>query len=152
LVGDVDFEAKLASPALVGVSRSASGGGPRRWGKLPGTGHEIAAVGRLFRKRFGRTPDELSEREATKPALRLQAPRHQYLHLATHGFFASEELTPAPAPGGKGATRERPEGLSRSDVIGWHPGLLSGLVLAGANRVPAAGEEDGILTALEVAE
>jgi CHAT domain-containing protein len=47
---------------------------------------------------------------------------------------------------------ERMEGLGRSDVTGWHPGLLSGLALAGANREPSLGEEDGILTALEVAE
>src|SRR5262249_47404324 len=36
--------------------------------------------------------------------------------------------------------------------VGWHPGLLSGLVLAGANRPPAGEGDDGILTALEVAE
>src|SRR4029079_7751533 len=33
-----------------------------------------------------------------------------------------------------------------------HSGLLSGIVLAGANRPPEAGKDDGILTALEVAE
>src|SRR5262249_19256307 len=33
-----------------------------------------------------------------------------------------------------------------------HPLLLSGLVLAGANRPPEIGKDDGILTALEVAE
>jgi CHAT domain-containing protein len=37
--------------------------------------------------------------------------------------------------------------------IGYHPGLLSGLVLAGANIRPTElGRDDGILTALEVAE
>jgi CHAT domain-containing protein len=38
-------------------------------------------------------------------------------------------------------------GVGEGEVIGLHPGLLSGLVLAGANRDAA-----GILTALEVAE
>jgi hypothetical protein len=35
-------------------------------------------------------------------------------------------------------------------VAGYDPGLLSGLVLAGANREPDAERDDGILTALEV--
>ncbi len=42
--------------------------------------------------------------------------------------------------------------VTSQDVSGYQPGLLSGLVLAGANRRPANGEEDGILTALEVEE
>ena len=37
-------------------------------------------------------------------------------------------------------------------VSGWHPLLLSGVVLAGANKEAKPGEEDGILTALEVSE
>ena len=39
-----------------------------------------------------------------------------------------------------------------SGVSGFHPNLLSGLALAGANRDAKPGEDDGILTALEVAE
>ena len=41
---------------------------------------------------------------------------------------------------------------SRQDVSGFHPDLFSGLVLAGANRPVEEGQEDGILTALEVSE
>ena len=37
-------------------------------------------------------------------------------------------------------------------VVGFHPGLLSGLALAGANRPLEPGQDDGILTATEVAE
>ncbi|HEV3122393.1 MAG TPA: CHAT domain-containing protein, partial [Isosphaeraceae bacterium] len=37
-------------------------------------------------------------------------------------------------------------------VVGFHPGLLSGLVCAGANQPAQPGHDDGILTALEVAE
>ena len=33
---------------------------------------------------------------------------------------------------------------------GMNPGLLSGLVMAGANQEPVAGEDDGILTAQEI--
>jgi CHAT domain-containing protein len=40
--------------------------------------------------------------------------------------------------------------LDREGVSGWHPGLLSGLVLAGANR--PTDEDVGVLTASEIAE
>ena len=40
--------------------------------------------------------------------------------------------------------------VTSQDVTGYHPGLLSGLVLAGANRPAEEGKDDGILTALEV--
>jgi CHAT domain-containing protein len=36
--------------------------------------------------------------------------------------------------------------------VGHHPGLLSGVVLTGANRPVEPGQDDGVLTALEVAE
>jgi CHAT domain-containing protein len=42
--------------------------------------------------------------------------------------------------------------FGRQGISGFHPGLLSGLVLAGANRPAEPGADDGILTALEVAE
>jgi CHAT domain-containing protein len=75
--------------------------------------------------------------------------------LATHGFFAPAELKAALAPAEptqmallKSAGVDP---LGRFGVSGYHPGLLSGLALAGANREPKEGEDDGILTALEVA-
>ena len=37
-------------------------------------------------------------------------------------------------------------------ATGEHPGLLSGIVLTGANQPPIDGKGDGILTALEVGE
>ena len=40
------------------------------------------------------------------------------------------------------------EGAAR--LVGLHPGLLSGLVLAGANTPPPEGRDDGYLTAEEV--
>ena len=73
--------------------------------------------------------------------------KNRYAHLATHGFFAPAELKSA--LGGS----ERCEDLfGKGGVQGWHPLLLSGIVLAGANKDPKPGEEDGILTALEVSE
>jgi hypothetical protein len=71
--------------------------------------------------------------------------------LATHGFFAPAKLRSALAA----ASRPNdPGGLSpfgEKGLGGFHPGLLAGLALAGANKEPRPGEDDGILTALEVA-
>lgn len=86
---------------------------------------------------------------ATESAFRGQAPKHRFIHLATHGFFAPESLVSALAhreQGKRGGTT-----VDTNRFIGFDPGLLSGLVLAGANN-PAADGDDGVLTALEVAE
>jgi CHAT domain-containing protein len=67
------------------------------------------------------------------------------LHLATHGFFLDgrcASATTLPAPG-----------VDMARTTGENPLLLSGLALAGANRraQTQSGEEDGILTAEEIA-
>jgi CHAT domain-containing protein len=77
------------------------------------------------------------------------------MHLATHGFFATEEAT---------SDDETPRDAKATEddapLLAFEPGLLSGLVLAGANDPPkipddpAALEqlpEDGVLTATELA-
>ena len=89
-------------------------------------------------------PDVLRGAEATEANLRALAPKARWLHLATHGFFAP------PTSGGSLGSGEAPFGAG--GVGGFHPGLLSGVVLAGANQPPKPGRDDGILTALEVAE
>jgi CHAT domain-containing protein len=66
----------------------------------------------------------------------------RYAHFATHGFFAPEEVKIASSADQRGP----------AELTGWHPLLLSGLALSDANREPKPGEEDGILTALEVSE
>jgi CHAT domain-containing protein/Tfp pilus assembly protein PilF len=105
-------------------------GKARRWPPLAGTRAEMLTVRDSFEKRYP-FPDGqtrvLRGPKATEEMVRRHAPGHRFLHLATHGFFEPKE--------GEG-----------------HPGLMSGLVVAGANREPKPGEDDGILTALEVAE
>lgn len=79
------------------------------------------------------------------------AANHRYLHLATHGYFAPDALKSALKPTASAASSA--ERGAEIDVSGYHPGLLSGLALAGASVRPTpAGKDDGILTALEVAE
>jgi CHAT domain-containing protein len=118
---------------------------------LDKTKDEIVHIRKSFERRFPKgTIKVLRGAEATDANLSNLAPKYCHLHVATHGFFAAPSVHSALAedePYGSADHFSAEEG-----VTGYHPGLLSGLVLAGANRPPAPGEDDGILTALEVAE
>ncbi len=145
VVSDVDYDA-VSHPRDARGGRRSAPSGPGGWARLDAAGAEGASVGKSFRALFaGHSPFDLARTGATKAAVREALPRVRYAHLATHGFFAPEEVKSAAGHAG-------PAGLARQAVTGWHPLLLSGLVLAGANRGGRAGEEDGILTALEVSE
>ena len=84
-----------------------------------------------------------------------EAGKHRYLHLATHGFFIEEKL-PAPAALAQRGAERFGERLGGPQAAAMHPGLLSGLALAGANRTgqtDASGLADnqGVVTAEEIA-
>jgi CHAT domain-containing protein len=147
LVDDVDYDRAGAAAKVEAGERGAPLGVRRDWGRLAETFAETAAVSKSFSGLFdGGTVTDLSKGKATKARVREALARVRYAHFATHGFFAAEDIKSA-------ATGKAPEGLfGRGGVTGWHPLLLSGIVLAGANREPKEGEEDGILTALEVSE
>ena len=126
---------------------------------LEATRGEIVTVRDTFEQSLPDAPVHvLRGGQATEEAFRQRAPHHRYLHLATHGYFAPEELRSALAPEPTGPNPAA--GLMQSGddlfggqgIVGFHPGLLSGLALAGANRPPEPGKDDGVLTALEVAE
>jgi CHAT domain-containing protein len=146
LVGNVDFD--RASAGSLSRGRAAPSGVLRKWVHLGETKAEAAAVKKRFQQLFREGHiTSLARGEPSKPRVRQELGRHRFVHLATHGFFAPPELrsildTPNEREGPAG-----PGGAS-----GWHPLLLSGIALAGANREPKPGEEDGILTALEVSE
>jgi len=156
LVGDVDYGAETAvADARSGTSREAAvpaGQGEKiSWPRLPGSKTEVLAIRDTFRRY---APDAavglLQAGQASEAAVRQEAPKHRYLHVATHGFFADPRLRSALLPEEK--TLLETGQFGQEGFIGFHPGLLSGLVLAGANRPVQAGHDDGILTALEVAE
>jgi CHAT domain-containing protein len=90
---------------------------------------------------------------ASERAFKEEAPGRSVLHLATHGFFLADSCTTAPTDsrsvGGLVKASPSPSRVPRVE----NPLLLSGLALAGANRRRSAkpDEEDGILTAEEVA-
>jgi CHAT domain-containing protein len=122
------------------------------FGPLPNTKDEVTTIRELYGKLFEIKSDDpraLMEREADEASFRELAPRYRHLHLATHGFFTGAEYTSAFAAGkpkekyGLSTERDAP-------VTGYDPGLLSGLALAGANRVATSEADDGILTAQEI--
>ena len=150
VVGAVDYDAEPGKAAPGAASKTGARGGERKqWQPLDGTRAEMAAIKDSFEQRF---PDgkvkTLRGAGATEEALREQAPKHRWLHLATHGFFAPPTVKAIGR--GDDKTARGSEGFAEQKVTGWHPGLLSGLVLAGANREPDPERDDGILTALEV--
>jgi CHAT domain-containing protein/Tfp pilus assembly protein PilF len=188
LVGDVAFgSAPPASGEEQFVHRSAApsrGGAVFHFEELPASRAELVAVRDAFTRRFPMGSLQVLRREtATKAAVRREAARHRFIHLATHGFFAPPSLrsalgAPPPRPdrparaatavagaatsapllaaaavSAAGPVRDAGDDLfGPAGVAGWNPGLLSGLALAGANQPPEPSRDDGILTALELAE
>lgn len=162
-MGNVDYAAEPAVPAeLAGkgtpdttssTRRKAARGGKRvQFGPHPGIWPEIQGVRDIFQRTFDDGQVLLLQRaEASEESFRQLAPRHRYVHVNTHGFFAAPELKSV------WDLRERRWAAGRLQVpteaiVGLHPGLLSGIALAGADRFPAGPDrDDGILTALEVA-
>jgi CHAT domain-containing protein/tetratricopeptide (TPR) repeat protein len=152
LVGGVDFGADPGRVAAVVIDRGAARGDePMNWQPLPGTVAEVAAVKTAFARCYGQVaPLEFTGAAATKNAVRDQMSKCRYLHFSTHGFFAPPQVKSAADVNPRQNLGDMGEMLTRQDVSGYHPDLLSGLVLAGANRPVEDGQEDGILTALEV--
>jgi CHAT domain-containing protein/Tfp pilus assembly protein PilF len=132
LVGDVDF------------------GSPGDFPRLPGTAAEINHIRAKFHDSFASGwLSVLRQGEASKRAFAAASGRPRYLHLATHGFFANPAVKSVFAPENRARAVRTALGFDLK-VVGEHPGLLSGLVFAGANRKGQKGE--AILTALEVSE
>ncbi|MGO8897996.1 MAG: CHAT domain-containing protein [Isosphaeraceae bacterium] len=157
LVGDIDYGGDAGARVDRGASRSAAvdtWAGFLPFERLSATQAEIGSIGSEFRKRFpGAEELELDGVQATEEALGREAPRHRFLHLATHGYFAPKELRSALGPDDPQLKRPGIDALGGAGVVGYHPGLLSGIVLAGANVRPTPiDQDDGILTASEVAE
>ena len=159
LVGDIDYGGDPgAAPDQTQVaSRSAAVDGRAGFApvfeRLEGMREEIAAIRDSFEEQFSDArPAQLRGAKATEEAVREKAGTCRYLHLATHGYFAPPELRSALGAADP-QKRMRTDLLGDHGVAGFHPGLLSGLALAGANIHPTPlGKDDGILTALEVAE
>lgn len=169
LIGGVDYDraADAIEPAdavgSIGSERSARRFGPRftrdgvlgPFAPLDGTLEEIEAVEKLYRHTFGNDRvTTLRKADAGERAFWRESPRHAYLHIATHGFFAAGERETADVDRSNGFDEDDAWAANAPrNAVASNP--LSGLVLAGANRPPAesesdAGMIDGFVTAEEV--
>jgi CHAT domain-containing protein/tetratricopeptide (TPR) repeat protein len=149
IVADPDFDA--------GTGRMRAGatnpGGVRgiasllgRVARLPGTAVEANAVAPRLAALTAREPKTLTGAQASERRLR-EAVRPRMLMLATHGFFLP------PDPKHRAARDDWFQTLTLPLTVGdeaVNPLRRSGLLLAGCNREPEAGGDDGVLTGLDV--
>ncbi len=147
----VDFVAM----ADVGLEDSALRGSfTDYWGRLPATEYESQVVADMHEDAFGEDSRRslLQGGEPSEERLKHELERHSVLHLATHGYFQPEGMPSMweAAKDAAGKTEMRMSDEARH-LVGKLPGLLSGLVCAGANRGSDVLEgDDGYLTAEEV--
>ena len=121
---------------LVASHGSRAPANAAQYSPLPATGAEANAAADLFSRTYHGRADILVGSHATKEALSRSLPRHRYLHLATHGYFAPPSVKSAASSDPTGLTIGTAGRLDRADIEGFYPGLLSGLAWAGANKPP----------------
>ena len=134
----------LTGSAPVRLPRARSTSPVRPFPPLPGTQAEVTAIDKLLRQSGWQTTLYTGDRALKASIQNVRAPR--VVHIATHGFFLEDH--PAPDNSGRNV---RLRGASDD------PMLHSGLFFAGANRTrsgaaPAAGADNGILTAYEASQ
>ncbi len=151
VVGGVDYDQPGAAAPAADTSpvRAPARQGARvGWSPLAGTDREAKQVADIARAATRLRPVALAGKEASTDRVLAELPKARVAHLATHGFFADPEFRSAFQldPGQFGlAGKERAAAGARSPLV------LSGLVLAGANRNgPAAAPDRGVVTAESV--
>jgi CHAT domain-containing protein len=144
IIADPDFGlVDKASVASVSGNRRSNGmaAGTMKFDPLPGTAVEAQALKDILKLKDEQV---LMKSKATETALKhVKGPR--ILHIATHGFFLEDQPSDLESQAGHLLGRD-----SLQAPKGENPLLRSGLALAGANRL-RSGQDDGVLTALEVA-
>jgi CHAT domain-containing protein/tetratricopeptide (TPR) repeat protein len=157
-LGGVDYDLAGSDAAPRTTTAAArilrAGVGQHAFSPLPGTRREIHGVTELFARSAGQDAVRtvLSGTEATGRNLVERAPRARWLHLATHGWHASDSLRSSSDP--EAADRHTGLGPRLSGTEQIHrmsPMLLCGLALAGANLPEnAVGRTPGLMTAEEL--
>ncbi len=160
-LGDPAFNEPRSDPqGAVARHRSVCGDvGAVPSNRLPEAAREVEEIARLWReaaraKSASPGPlDVLIGPRASEAAFKEMAAGRRVLHLATHGFFLGEGCQSSGSMRGFGQIAPRGDRAETLEVIQDNPLLRSGLILAGAARLrtAAADEEDGILTAEEIA-
>jgi CHAT domain-containing protein/tetratricopeptide (TPR) repeat protein len=148
--GGVDYEkapdtlarADTRGPHLGSESHAA-------WPGLPGTERERQAVAALGEQALKESVVSRSGRAANTAQLLMDLPRARYAHLATHGFFAQEQLAEEReriAEQLKGWAYQSGRVTERVGAGVRSPLAYTGLVLAGANAPDKAGPDGGVAT------
>jgi CHAT domain-containing protein/Tfp pilus assembly protein PilF len=147
LVGDVAYDLPPAGNqsknALVSRATAAVGDKQLQWRKLAFTAQELHRVSGLAIAGLGVDPVARCKDEASVAQILSDLPGTRFAHFATHGFFADPSFRSALQVDERlFASHGRDLGTPglRSPLV------LSGLVLAGANR-QNVGNDRGILTA-----
>jgi CHAT domain-containing protein len=110
---------------------------------LTATAQEAQALQALMTSGGSGRTAVLTQDNATEGNIKqLHGPR--ILHVASHGFFLSDQIL--------ASQRLNKSADINTAVIGENPLLRSGIALAGANARRSGPNDDGILTALEVAQ
>jgi CHAT domain-containing protein/tetratricopeptide (TPR) repeat protein len=141
-VGDVDYDHDPAADPSKWADQLASHRSPPgeedtfHWPALPGTRAELGA---LMAIAGGRPAVRLSGAEASIARVLEELPRTRLAHLATHGFFADPKFRSTLHLDESAFLR----GYDRDTPGARNPLVLSGLVLAGANR-PIPTNRDGL--------
>jgi CHAT domain-containing protein len=160
-VGGPAYDLRLRSPVRAAVRGSDCGSsGPLRFDDLPGSRAEVQDIARIWSPApVGGAANAaaidgvtmLSGRAASKGAVTRASSGRRVVHLATHGFFLGSPC--APGPGNTRGVGGIATASSGAFAAADNPLLFAGLAFAGANRQAAAraGQDDGILTAEEVA-
>lgn len=162
LLGGVDYD-EAAGGKTKKKGRRHSGESEvikgQQWGFLDGSLSEVGAIESLYRDLYEVDRDDLiklTRKAATEQRLRELAPGYEILHLATHGFFAKPEFrTGSDVAEDEFQRRSGMGSMFSNQAIAsansHNPGILSGLVLAGANKASQATDaDDGIMTAQEI--
>jgi CHAT domain-containing protein/tetratricopeptide (TPR) repeat protein len=168
VLADPDYDLKPAEAAAqtreVLVQRSAAAGDRARsgglqgvrWRRLPGTAKEARAITASLKAYARSAPQVYLDKQALEAVFKA-ARNPRVVVLSTHGFFLQDELTELPSAwlGGRGLewlSSPGPRPVVKRPRATGNPLLRCGLVLAGANNRSKAGEgeEDGVLTGLEI--
>jgi len=151
LLGDPDFDLAARKMTEAGerpLTRSRQMQG-LSFSRLPGTKEEVEAIAALI----GHSISDTYTGETASESVLMQRRSPRILHLATHGFFLSDQdwssLMDDKSRGITITAKETP--FAKKPVRIENPFLRSGLALAGANRSLAQeGVTEGILTAEKI--
>lgn len=149
IVADPDFDAGKGRERPAPTNPPTGRGVASRLGRvarLPGTAVEAQAVAPKLAALAAREPAVLTGEAATKQRLKAST-RPRVLMLATHGFYLPPEKEHEVARDDWFRALTLPLTVGDEAV---NPLRRSGLLLAGCNREPESGGDDGVLTGLDV--